>query len=459
MLVSSLFSLVRRLGRGLPSRQVATLLFAIAATLLLQAGLAQEDAPVQAPEGSDIYYSHGCSICHGEDGEGSTGPALRGDPKLASDEYVADQILFGGGGMPPYRHQLSSEQISQVATFIRSSWGNDLGAISTEYVEERAALNEDADVTSPTGAQVHAWNCMICHGVNGEGGVGPPFAGNPALADTAYVIAQIQLGGGGMPPFEPILSDESIARVTSFIRQAWGNKLPPVDEETVRAMWQGLRPESGSAGAAPDEVTAGEELFGALGCAGCHSAEGAGGMGPPLDGNLALARPDYVLTTIRDGRKGMPAFGEMLSDEQLELIVNYVMNAWSNDFGQIRLAAYTELPAGLRRDQADPLAFDDSVAAGEELFGVMGCAGCHSAEGAGGMGPALDGNLEVAKADYVVNTILTGGRAMPPYGEILSDAQVAALASYVRNAWSNDYDVVEANEVSRLRPRFRTEQP
>src|SRR5690625_516423 len=157
MFVTGLVYPARSWGRCL------LLLLSAAGILALHVALAQDARP-GAEQGSNIYYSHGCSACHGDEGEGSTGPALRGDPKLRSPHYVADQILFGGSGMPPFRHQLSSEQIAQVATFVLNSWGNDPGAIDTDFIEEREALNEDANVASPSGAQVHAWNCMICHG-------------------------------------------------------------------------------------------------------------------------------------------------------------------------------------------------------------------------------------------------------------------------------------------------------
>lgn len=40
---------------------------------------------------------------------------------------------------------------------------------------------------------------------------------------------------------------------------------------------------------------------------------------------------------------------------------------------------------------------------------------------------------------------------MPPFGHVLSDAQVAAVASYVRNAWGNKAAEIGTMEVYRAR--------
>ncbi len=91
---------------------------------------------------------------------------------------------------------------------------------------------------------------------------------------------------------------------------------------------------------------------------------------------------------------------------------------------------------------------------GEALYRRL-CAGCHQPDGRGRPPtfPALAGNRTLADADHVIRTILHGkpGTAMPPFGTQLNDAQVAAVASYVRTAWGNDYGPVAPERVGRLR--------
>lgn len=98
---------------------------------------------------------------------------------------------------------------------------------------------------------------------------------------------------------------------------------------------------------------------------------------------------------------------------------------------------------------------------GKALFeGKATCINCHQADGRGvpGVFPPLAGNPHVTAGDgrYVVETIIHGRRGrlevhgevfdaiMPPIGtqQALSDAEVAAVASYVRSAWGNQGNAV-----------------
>lgn len=64
-------------------------------------------------------------------------------------------------------------------------------------------------------------NCAACHGHAGEGGFGPPFAGNPNLAKDQQMLGQILNGSPHMPPFREMLSDAEIAAVANHIRGQW----------------------------------------------------------------------------------------------------------------------------------------------------------------------------------------------------------------------------------------------
>lgn len=72
------------------------------------------------------------------------------------------------------------------------------------------------------------------------------------------------------------------------------------------------------------------------------------------------------------------------------------------------------------------------------------CQGCHmpNAEGAVGAGayPALAHNEKLVSAVYPVYTVLKGRNAMPAFASYLNDAQVAALVTYVRTHFGNDYE-------------------
>lgn len=72
---------------------------------------------------------------------------------------------------------------------------------------------------------------------------------------------------------------------------------------------------------------------------------------------------------------------------------------------------------------------------GPALYGAL-CAACHMPDGRGAKGagsyPALQGNPRLAATPYALHMVLNGHRAMPGFGRQLSDEQVAAVLSHVR---------------------------
>ncbi|MBV9530408.1 MAG: cytochrome c [Bradyrhizobium sp.] len=88
---------------------------------------------------------------------------------------------------------------------------------------------------------------------------------------------------------------------------------------------------------------------------------------------------------------------------------------------------------------------------GEELY-VNVCRACHMADSMGATGAgsypslAFDRNLEIAS--YPIDLVLNGRRAMPPFGALMSDGQIAAVVNYVRTNFGNNYqDAVTAKDV------------
>jgi mono/diheme cytochrome c family protein len=94
------------------------------------------------------------------------------------------------------------------------------------------------------------------------------------------------------------------------------------------------------------------------------------------------------------------------------------------------------------------------------------CAGCHAANGKGASGlfPSLNGSPAVQQTDpsTLLHVVLRGARsaatdraptgaAMPRFDWILNDGQVAAVLTYIRNAWGNVAPPVSAGEVRKTR--------
>jgi mono/diheme cytochrome c family protein len=92
---------------------------------------------------------------------------------------------------------------------------------------------------------------MHCHGVDGRG-FAPmlaPLAGNPnVLEKDPSSLINVTLNGTGdlvlngvpapypMPRYAPVLSDQQVADVLTFIRGAWNNNTAAVQTEDVAKM-------------------------------------------------------------------------------------------------------------------------------------------------------------------------------------------------------------------------------
>lgn len=72
-----------------------------------------------AVAGKKVFTSAGCSGCHTLKDAGSTGnvgPNL--DNLKPAQDVVRNQVIHGGGGMPPFKGQLSDKQIDDVAAYV-----------------------------------------------------------------------------------------------------------------------------------------------------------------------------------------------------------------------------------------------------------------------------------------------------------------------------------------------------
>ncbi len=92
---------------------------------------------------------------------------------------------------------------------------------------------------------------------------------------------------------------------------------------------------------------------------------------------------------------------------------------------------------------------------GAAVYGAV-CAGCHMADGRGatwaGRYPSLAGDERLAAAGYPIARALRGNKAMPGFGRMLTDAQVAAVVGFIRTHFGNDYpDEPSAADVAAAR--------
>jgi mono/diheme cytochrome c family protein len=131
---------------------------------------------------------------------------------------------------------------------------NDVRAIAT-YLKDLPADAPEPEVAAPPPAQMadgeklYNGACIACHETDGTGAprIYPPLPGNANLqsADPLSTLRIILDGAetvttprapntGSMPAYAAKMSDQEIADVTTYIRNAWGNAAPVVTAAQVK---------------------------------------------------------------------------------------------------------------------------------------------------------------------------------------------------------------------------------
>ena len=86
------------------------------------------------------------------------------------------------------------------------------------------------------------------------------------------------------------------------------------------------------------------------------------------------------------------------------------------------------------------------------------CQSCHMADARGARlspatYPALAANAKLAARAYPAVMVVNGLGAMPAFGSMLTDEQIAAVVNYLRTNFGNAYaDALRPDEVKALRP-------
>lgn len=160
-------------------------------------------------------------------------------------------------------------------------------------------------------------------------------------------------------------------------------------------------------------------------CAQCHGSGAAGAKGYPnlLDNEwLWGGTMEDIHYSVKHGIRNeedpdaryseMPAFGDILEDDEIDQVVNYVMS--------------------LSGDPQDA----EMAAAGEDVY-LDNCAACHGDDGSGDQAqgaPSLSDAIWLYGGDYdTIHETVTNSRfgVMPPWDDRLTEAQIRAVSAYV----------------------------
>ena len=306
-------------------------------------------------------------------------------------------------------------------------------------------------------------------------------------------------------PVFPFESFTLIRREDSDALYAFLQSLPPVAQpnrphglrfpyntQAALAVWRELYFEPAtftSDAARPADWNQGAYLVRGLGhCAACHSPRDAlGGIqqAKALSGGLMSGQGWYAPSLHARSEAGVAHWTEQ---QVVDLLKNGVVHGarhsegatamgpmaevvfqstqYLNDADLRAMAAYLRaLPPVEVAAAPEPRATTAQLALGDQVY-QQHCVDCHGASGQGAAAayPALAGNRAVTLASHVnpVQAILSGGFApatagnpqpygMPPYRTLLTDTEVAAVASFIRQSWGNQAGAVTALDVQRVR--------
>jgi len=91
-------------------------------------------------------------------------------------------------------------------------------APTTTTTPTPATTTTTGGTQAAAGAQLFSDNCESCHGALGAGGhVGPNLQKSPVAGHLDQVENQIRHGGGAMPPFSGVLSEQEIGTVAHYV--------------------------------------------------------------------------------------------------------------------------------------------------------------------------------------------------------------------------------------------------
>lgn len=274
----------------------------------------------------------------------------------------------------------------------------------------------------------------------------------------------------------------------------------PYNTQTALTVWRALffKPDSAAAqgagathagaGAAVEEPTAawlrGKYLVQGPGhCMECHGARNALGAlsSDPLAGGAVLPGDLWFAPALNDPNEASVAAwsnselatflqtgrnrSAHASGPMAEVVLHGTQYLSAND-AQAMAVYLKSLPQrAALAPTAAAQASSTVLQRGSKLYDKH-CSDCHGEQGQGQPGayPALAGNRNVTQTlpNNLINTVLAGGFAaatpghaqpfgMPPFTLQLSDADIAAVLSHIRNAWGNHAAAVSEFDINKFR--------
>ena len=284
----------------------------------------------QQADAGQAAFVETCSGCHGEYGEGGPNPSKPGSviPPISSKGFLAaftDDTLFNivsnglsDRGMAAFSTRnggpLDNSKIELIISYVRH-WETNPPVVAA-YVPPTPS--------TPSGEALFTTVCAPCHGLHGEGGIGPTLA--TLNFSQRFPIDSLHQTTGAM-------SDSVSQHVLERMRELTGAQL-----EAVMNYTYSLSPSGGPVVEAPSadrgDAASGAGLFHSW-CINCHGSDGTNPVGPEhiviVDPAFQASKTDaQLIDAISQGfpkPDDMPAFREILSSQEMSDVL-----AWLRTF-------------------------------------------------------------------------------------------------------------------------------
>lgn len=195
----------------------------------------------------------------------------------------------------------------------------------TEPARQKAGAERQVHVSSERGSETFVSVCSVCHGPEGQGGVGPALKGT--RLDRAALIEIITKGRTAKPISMPAWSQESggplkkhqVEDVVNFI-QNWN------PDFIKQAQAKHKAPASPPVQVESEDPVAsqGKAYFISAGCSACHGPSAGGTAIAP---DIRSKTGEEIIRQVRSPRtSAMPAFPiSLISDADLDKIVTFII--------------------------------------------------------------------------------------------------------------------------------------
>ncbi len=219
-------------------------------------------APFADASAGRRIYSEGCSVCHGERGDGASWaqnslfPAplafSDADPELLTREDMIAAVTFGkpDTAMMPFATQFTPEEIAATVDYIRLAFMSEQpkltdAAVSPEVGKVEPSPSQKSTTTSEksaiisggnkfVGGALYRINCVQCHGEKGDGQGRRAYfmVKKPADFTTAafrmrmnrerlYTAIARGVVGSPMPAWDTVLPPEKIADLAAYMNDTF----------------------------------------------------------------------------------------------------------------------------------------------------------------------------------------------------------------------------------------------